>query len=130
MQAKIKWMKSVALSLTGLFLLLPASIFLLALSIRVFFGSSPLYDNVAPSFLKASNELFAFHKTSWIFFGPLAVILLNALFILLPLLLKVRGSDDRRLQPGNLWFNTAILIQACLLLAAVSSYLIIQHLRW
>lgn len=130
MRTRVRWMKSLILSITGLFLLVPASFFLVALSSRVFLGRSSLYDIVAPSFLKASDELFAFHKTSWIFFGPLLVILLNSIFILLPMAWKNMNGKGWQLQYGNYWFNTAILLQACLLLFAVSGYLIIQHLRW
>ena len=118
------------LSVAGLALLLPASYFLLTLFVRVLFGSTTLYYAIAPSFLQASAEIFSFHKSGWILYGPLLVVILNVVaglhFQLNTGSLKIRFNMLYR----NGWLNTAIVLQSLLIFAALVIYLVIQHYRY
>jgi Na+/proline symporter len=123
----------------GITLLLPASFFMLAMLIRICFGSTTLYYSMAPSFLQSPFDLFALSKAGqvcrqigaqFIFACLLLAILLNLLAIL-----------RFRLQPGTkgwevqvyykrCWLNTAIAMQSGLLTILLVAYTLIQHIRY
>src|SRR4030081_3029523 len=67
--------------LLGITLLAPASFFMLAILVRVLFGSKTLYYSMAPSFLQFPLDLFAFHKAQVIIGGLLVAIFFNVLTI-------------------------------------------------
>ena len=122
--------RSWTMSLIGLILLLPASYFLLTLSIRIFFGSTALYYQIAPSFMESGQRLFPLHKTAWILYGPLCAIILNAAFILRFRYYKNTKQVQVNFFYSKYWLNTAITMQSILLFVVLATYLFIQHYRY
>ena len=146
--------------LLGIALLLPASFFMLALLIRVCFGSTTLYYSMAPSFLQSPFDLFALHKAleapwplahhmtfaadvlysighvcrqtgaQFIFSCLLLAILFN-LFAILQFRMQ-RGIRGWEIQVyyRRYWLNTAIALQSGLLLLLLVAYTVIQHIRY
>jgi hypothetical protein len=117
-------------SIIGLIFLIPPSYFMLTLLVRLIFGSTTLYYAIAPSFLQASTELFSYHKSGWILYGPLFAVILN-----LPAIFKFnlqRNASKLQLKffYRSYWLNTAVIFQGLLLFIIVVIYLVIQHYRF
>jgi hypothetical protein len=127
---KTVFLKSWAMSLTGMILLLPASYFMLTLFVRVVFGSTTLYYAVAPSFLEKGLEVFPLHKSEWILYGPLLAVILNAATILQFHFRRRTMRLEVKFFYGKYWLNTAIAFQSILLFITLVIYLVIQHYRY
>jgi len=127
---KSTFLKSLTMSLVGMFLLLPASYFMLTLFVRIVFGSKTLYYAIAPSFLEAGSEIFPLHKSGWILYGPLLAVILNASAILQFQFRRNTKKLHVRFFFSKYWLNTAIAFQSILLFIALTIYLIIQHYRY
>ena len=97
-------------SILGIALMLPAVLFLSTLLARLCFGTKAAYYYIAPSFLQAPFDIFAFHKAQVILGGLIIAALCNA--------------------KGRSWLNTAIVVQSLLLLLVLFVYTFIQHLRY
>ena len=100
--------------LLGITLLLPASYFMLTMLARACFGAKEMYVFIAPSFLQSPFHLFALHKAQLI----IGSLVLAAVF---------NGPSQ---QNRRHWLNTAIALQATLLLITLLLYTFIQHLRY
>jgi hypothetical protein len=117
----------------GITLLLPASFFMLALMLRVCFGSTTLYYSMAPSFLQSP---FDFTHVSGqagaqlIFCSLVLAILFNVLAILRFHLQRGTRGWEIAISYKRYWLNTAIALQSCLLLLILASYTLIQHIRY
>jgi hypothetical protein len=113
----------------GILLLLPATGFLLALLVRVCFGATAWYHSMSPSFLQSPFDLFAWHKAQFIFCCLLLAAIGN-----LPATLQIRLGQGRRwplaFKPQGHWLNTAIAMQSLLLLTILTTYTMIQHIRY
>jgi len=117
-------------SLLGITLMLPAAYFLLTLTLRIFFGSTALYYDISPSFLQSPFNLFALHKAQLIIGCLLLAVLFNlAAIIRLRLLQGPRGLEIG-VAYRRYWLNTAIVLQATLLLVLLAGYTLIQHIRY
>ena|ERR1700760_1784310 len=119
----------------GIALLLPASFFLLTLLARICFGSSWTYYYIAPSFLQSPLNLFAFHKAQVIIGSLVVCILLNAAAIFRFDLVPGRPlwalpNWDIKVSYRPNWLNTAVALQAILLLITLTAYTLIQHIRY
>jgi len=99
--------------LLGITLLLPASYFMLTMTVRVFGAKSPYYF-IAPSFLQSPFDLFALHKAQFI----IGTALLATVFNLWTF------------RKGRHWLNAAIALQGILLLVILFCYTLIQHIRY
>jgi len=118
------------MSVVGMLLLLPASYFMLTLLIRIIFGSTTLYYAIAPSFLEAGSEIFSFHKSGWILYGPLLAVILNAMALMQFRFQRNTKKIHVKIFYGKFWLNTAIVFQSILLFMALVIYLVIQHYRF
>jgi hypothetical protein len=116
--------------LLGIALLLPASFFMLALLIRVCFGSTTLYYSIAPSFLQSPFDLFALHKAQLIFSCLLLAILFNLFAILQFRMQRGIKGWDIQVYYRRYWLNTAIALQSGLLMVLLVAYTVIQHIRY
>jgi len=127
---KLNQLKPLATSITGLFLLVPAAYFLLALSIRILFGSTAIYYDIAPSFLQAASEIFSFQKSGWILYGPLLAIFLNLLSVFKLKIEKKSGKTELVIYHHRYWLNTAVILQSLLFVIILTAYLIVEHYRY
>jgi hypothetical protein len=100
--------------LLGMTLLLPASYFMLTMLARACFGAREMYVFIAPSFLQSPFHLFAFHK---------AQLIIGSLVLAVAFNLHTRRNNPH-------WLNTAIALQATLLLITLLLYSFVQHLRY
>ncbi|MHA4807835.1 hypothetical protein ACX0G9_07005 [Flavitalea flava] len=116
--------------LLGITLLLPGTYFILALLVRICFGSTTLYYTMAPSFLQSPFNLFAWHKAQVIFGSLLLAILLNVLAILRFRLQRGNKGMEVQVSYKRNWLNTAIALQSGLLLLVLVIYMLIQHVRY
>jgi len=123
--------------LLGILLLLPASIFMGSLLLRIFFGSTTLYYALAPSFLQSPFDFSAWAGGPWrqtgasiIFSCLLLAILFNGLALTRFHLEKGAGGWEIRLSFRRNWLNTAIALQGGLLLGTLIVYAVIQHVRY
>lgn len=116
--------------LLGITFLLPASYFLLTLTLRVFFGSTSLYYDISPSFLQSPFNLFSLHKAQLI----IGCLLLAVLFNLAAIIRLRLFQGPRGLEIGvayrRYWLNTAIVLQGSILLVLLAGYTLIQHIRY
>jgi len=116
--------------LLGITLLAPASFFMLAIFVRVLFGSKALYHSMAPSFLQSPFNLFAFHKAQVIIGSLLVAIVFNVLTIVRFRLQRGEKGLEVALSYRRYWLNTAIALQSALLLLVLVLYTVIQHIRY
>jgi|SRR5579859_8004658 len=123
--------------LLGILLLLPASIFIGSLLIRILFGAPALYYDLAPSFLQFPFDLSSGAGGSWRQTGASVIfscLLLSIVFNGLALLRFRLESGERSLQVRlyfrRSWLNTAVILQGGLLLCALVVYAVIQHIRY
>jgi len=114
----------------GITLLLPASFFMLTLLARIFFGTKRPYHYIAPSFLQSPFDPLALHKAQFIFGCLSLAIVLNGLVALQFQLHKGRLGWDVEVYYRHHWLNTAIALQAVLLLVTLLAYTLIQHIRY
>lgn len=124
------FLKPLISGILGITLLLPASFFLLTLLARIVFGSKTLYHAIAPSFLQSPFDLWALHKAQFIFGSLVLAILLNGITILQVQLQRGRKGPEVQLSFRRHWLNTAIALQAVLLLVVLIAYTAIQHIRY
>lgn len=124
------FLKYWTISLVGLILLLPATYFMLTLFIRVFFGSTTLYYQIAPSFMERGQTLFPLHKSAWILYGPLLAVIINAAVMLKFKFYKRSKQLQVNLSYSKYWLNTAIAVQSILLFIILTVYLFVQHYRY
>jgi hypothetical protein len=117
-------------SMLGIILLLPASYFILAMLLRICFGSKALYYSMAPSFLQSPFNLFALHKAQFILGCLLLSVLCNVLSILKFSLQQGKWGWEVEVSYRRYWLNTAIALQSGLLLLVLVTYALIQHLRY
>jgi hypothetical protein len=110
---RLNQLRSMSSVLLGITLLLPASYFMLTMTIRVFGAKSP-YCFIAPSFLQSPFNLFALHKAQFI----IGTVLLATIF-------NLWAFRKRRH-----WLNAAIAFQGALLLIVLFCYMLIQYLRY
>ena len=116
--------------LLGIILLLPASFFLLALATRILTGSKSLYYSMSPSFLQSPFSLLAWHKAQFILGSLLLAILFNVVTVF-PCRLEKNGKKwELVLFYRRFWLNTAIVLQGALMLLALVTYTMIQHIRY
>jgi hypothetical protein len=116
--------------LLGIIGLLPATYFMLAVLLRIFFGSATLYYTMSPSFLQSPFGIFAWHKAQLILCGAILSILINALTVLQFRLLKGKNGPAVQLFFRRYWLNTAVALQGSLLLIVLLAYTLIQHIRY
>ncbi|HMH21414.1 MAG TPA: hypothetical protein VK563_06550 [Puia sp.] len=116
--------------LLGITLLLPATYFMLTLTIRIFFGSATLYYNISPSFLQSPFGIFAWHKAQVILCGAMLAIVLNLLTVLRFRLQQGTRGLDVQVSYRRYWLNTAVALQGSLLLIVLLAYTLIQHIRY
>ena len=122
-------LKSLVKGTLGLILLLPASYFAFALTVRIFFGATHLYYGIAASFLESNPGVFSFDMAAWILYGPALCLLLNFPGITgWDTLFSLGRSGEGFRRPH--WFNTAISLQATLLFFLASAWFFIQHYRY
>ena len=114
----------------GITLMLPASFFMLTMPARLFFGAKKPYHSIAPSFLQSPFDIFAFHKAQFIIGCLLLAIVMNGLAALQFQLHKGRWGWDVEVLYRRRWLNTAIALQAVLLLVTLLVYTVIQHIRY
>jgi hypothetical protein len=124
------YLRSLATSLLGFTLMLPACYFMLALLIRILFGSTTMYYDIAPSFLQSPFHLFAFHKAQLIIGCLLLAVLFNVAAILKLRLLPGPRGLEIGVAYRRSWLNTAVALQSILLLALLIVYTLIQHIRY
>jgi hypothetical protein len=117
-------------SILGITLLLPASYFMLTMLARVCFGAKGLYYFIAPSFLQSPFHLFAFHKAQAIIGSLLLAVLFNAVTILQLRLERGQTGWQIGVYYRRYWLNAAIMLQGSLLLMVLTSYTVIQHIRY
>jgi len=116
--------------LLGMTLLMPASFFMLTLLARIGFGSKALYYYIAPSFLQSPFDLFALHKAQFILGCLLLSILLNGMTLLEFRLERGKCGWEIGINYRSNWLNTAIVLQALLLLLVLVAYTLVQHIRY
>ena len=114
----------------GITLLLPASFFMLTMLARLFFGTRRPYHYIAPSFLQSPFDPLALHKAQFIIGALLLAIITNGLAALRFQLQKGRWGWDVEVSYRHHWLNTAIALQAVLLLVILLAYTVIQHIRY
>lgn len=114
----------------GIALLLPASFFMLTMLARLFFGTRRPYHYIAPSFLQSPFDPLALHKAQFIIGALLLAIITNGLAALRFQLQKGRWGWDVEVSYRHHWLNTAIALQAVLLLVILLAYTVIQHIRY
>ena len=114
----------------GITLLLPASFFMLTLLARIFFGTKRPYHYIAPSFLQSPFDPLALHKAQFIIGCLLLAILTNGLAVLQFQLHKGRWGLEVEVSYRRRWLNTAIALQAVLLLVTLLVYTVVQHIRY
>jgi len=114
----------------GITLLLPASFFMLTMLARLFFGTGRPYHYIAPSFLQSPFDPLALHKAQFIIGCLLLAIITNGLAALRFQLRKGRRGWDVEVSYRRHWLNTAIALQAVLLLVTLLAYTVIQHIRY
>lgn len=114
----------------GITLLLPASFFMLTMLARLFFGTRRPYRYFAPSFLQSPFDPLALHKAQFIIGCLLLAIVTNGLVALQFQLQKGRKGWDVQVSYRRHWLNTAIALQAVLLLVTLLAYTVIQHIRY
>ena len=114
----------------GITLLLPASFFMLTMLARLFFGVKQPYHYIAPSFLQSPFDPLALHKAQFIIGALLLAIVTNGLAALQFQLQKGRWGWDVEVSYRRHWLNTAIALQAVLLLVTLLAYTVIQHIRY
>jgi len=110
--------------------MLPASFFMLTLLARILFGSKAMYYYIAPSFLQSPYHVFAFHKAQMIIISLVLAILFNALTIVRVDLERGRHGLEVGFSIRRYWLNTAVALQALLLLIVLLAYTLIQHVRY
>ena len=116
--------------LLGITLMLPASFFMLTLLARIFFGAKGMYYYIAPSFLQSPYHLFAFHKAQMIVISLVLAILCNVLTIVRVDLERGKHGLELGFSIRRYWLNTAVALQALLLLIVLIAYTLIQHVRY
>ncbi|WP_431213283.1 hypothetical protein ACQ86N_48135 [Puia sp. P3] len=116
--------------LLGITLMLPASYFMLTLLARIFFGAKGMYYYIAPSFLQSPYHLFAFHKAQLIVISLILAILFNVLTIVRVDLERGKHGLELGFSIRRYWLNTAVALQALLLLIVLIAYTLIQHVRY
>jgi hypothetical protein len=116
--------------LLGITLLLPASFFMLTMLARICLGAKTAYLYIAPSFLQSPFHLFAFHKAQIIIGCLLLAVLFNVLTIMRFRLEKGQQGWQVGVYYRRYWLNTAIALQATLLLLVLIGYTCIQHIRY
>jgi len=114
----------------GIALLLPASFFILTMLARLFFGTKRPYYYIAPSFLQSPFDPLALHKAQFILGCLLMAIATNSLLALQFQLQKGRKGWEVEVSYRRHWLNTAIALQAVLLLVTLLVYTVIQHFRY
>jgi hypothetical protein len=122
--------RPLASGLLGMALLMPASFFMLTLLARAGFGSKSLYYSIAPSFLQSPFDLFALHKAQCIVGGVVMAIAVSGLAVVKLSLEQGTRGWDVRISFRRDWLNTAIALQGLLLLAALVTYTVVQHIRY
>jgi len=122
--------RPLAFSLAGIVLLLPATYFLIALLLRVIFGSTTLYYSIAPSFLESTYNWFSFQKSVWILYGPFVAAFLNLFVILKIQIFHREGKTKFRVLYRNNGLSIAIALQGILLFLVLVAYVVIQHYRY
>lgn len=114
----------------GITLLLPASFFMLTMLARLFFGTRRPYHYIAPSFLQSPFDPLALHKAQFIIGSLLLAIVTNGLAALQFRLQRGRKGWEVQVFYRRHWLNTAIALQAVLLLVTLLVYTVIQHIRY
>ena len=114
----------------GITLLLPASFFMLTMLARLFFGTKRPYHYIAPSFLQSPFDPLALHKAQFILGCLLLAIVTNGLAALQFQLQKGRWGWEVEVSCRRHWLNTAVALQAALLLVTLLAYTVIQHIRY
>ncbi|HVU53735.1 MAG TPA: hypothetical protein VHD83_01715 [Puia sp.] len=114
----------------GIMLLLPASFFILTMLARIFLGTKRPYHYIAPSFLQSPFDPLALHKAQFIIGCLLLAIIMNGLVALQLQLQKGRWGWEVEVSYRRHWLNTAIALQAVLLLVTLLAYTLIQHIRY
>ena len=122
--------RPLASGLLGITLMLPASLFMLTLLARIFFGTKAPYYYIAPSFLQSPFDLFAFHKAQLIIVCLLLAVLFNVLTILRFHLQQGHRGLEVSITYRRYWLNTAIALQSILLLLVLVVYTVVQHIRY
>ncbi|MBS1663937.1 MAG: hypothetical protein JST68_23020 [Bacteroidetes bacterium] len=128
--SRTTFVRPLASGLLGLTLMLPASFFLLTLLARIIFGAKAMYYYIAPSFLQSPMNLFSFHKAQMIIISLVLAILFNALTIFRFDLERGKRGLEVAVTYRRYWLNTAIALQAVLLLLVLVAYTFIQHIRY
>ena len=125
-----KIIRPITSGLLGITLLLPASYFMLTIMTRICLGTTTMYYYIAPSFLQSPFHLFAFHKAQVIIGSLLLAILFNVLTIVRFRLEQGQHGWQIGVYYRRYWLNTAIVLQAVILLLVLSGYTLIQHIRY
>jgi hypothetical protein len=124
------FLKPLISGILGITLLAPASFFMLTLMARIFFGTRRPYHFIAPSFLQSPFDPLALHKAQFIIGCLLVAIIMNGLVALQVQLQKGRRGWEVEISYRRNWLNTAIALQAVLLLGILSVYTFVQHIRY
>jgi len=114
----------------GITLMLPASFFILTLLARLLLGTKRPYHYIAPSFLQSPFDPLALHKAQFILGCLVLAIVTNGVVALQFQLLKGRRGWEVEVSYRRHWLNTAIALQAVLLLVTLLVYTVIQHIRY
>ena len=114
----------------GFTFMLPACYFLLAILVRILFGSTSMYYDISPSFLQSPFPVFAFHKAQLILGCLMLAVLFNLAAILRLRLLQGPRGLELGVAYRRYWLNTAIALQSVLLLVVLIGYTFVQHIRY
>jgi len=128
--ARPNFFRPLTSGLLGITLMLPASFFLLTILARILFGAKAMYYYIAPSFLQSPYHLFAFHKAQMIVISLVLAILFNVVTIVRVDLERGQHGLELGLSLRKSWLNTAVALQALLLLIVLIAYTLIQHVRY
>jgi len=124
------YLRPLVSGILGFTFMLPACYFLLTIGIRILFGSTTMYYDIAPSFLQSPFPVFALHKAQLILGCLLLAVLFNLAAIIRLRLLQGPKGLELGVAFRRYWLNTAIAIQSFLLLAVLLGYTFVQHIRY
>ena len=130
MQSTFRNLRPLASGILGIGFMLPATYFLFTIFGRVLFKAKAPYYEISPSFLQSPFNPFALHKAQLILGFLMLAVLFNVAAVLRLRLHQRPNGLEVGVAYRRYWLNTAVALQSFLLLAILSLYTVIQHLRY
>jgi hypothetical protein len=124
------YLRPLLTGILGFTLMLPACYFLLTMLARMLFGAKNPYYYISPSFLQSPFDLFALHKAQLIIDCLMLAVLFNVAAVLKLRLHKRPQGFEVGVAYRRYWLNTAVALQALMLLILLSIYTLVQRLRY